>query len=423
MKQCKPTTYSKYAESRTEYSSSQIRCFTLLVETSDFKIPKESTLGKDFNPLQIQGPGNGHVPRNIRLSLLATDIVEPYVQLSQNGSPSPSRTSFRSVAAGDILKDRLIEELPFLGLVQKERILLTNEWEDNNAPDVHFQWNIGGCVEVDASSLGLFQWDPLISFSVLDKDENITKQRVKDASFKLTVTGSSRIFRASRQAAKTPFAWLTAVNDAVSGRNPIFEPSKEGRFWWPSLALSQKQEEQPSKCVQDSLFHRSPSVKGKCRWGKLTKQSEGVPEDASFSHKASIHRLSQESLESFLSIDVDTAYGNFSIIGMVAVGVAVTDQEWANAEDVTPPRMDPQTHLVRVRTDPSYNATNNRFTILGKWHFSSKPQGYFIIRRRGGSKSEPNSIPPSKNCNLPLTGTASASMIAVLIMVCTRNNY
>ena len=55
----------------------------MLVETSDAKRPPEGALGA-FSPsgahaLTVEGPGDGHVPRNMRLTYATIDLVAPYV--------------------------------------------------------------------------------------------------------------------------------------------------------------------------------------------------------------------------------------------------------------------------------------------------------------------------------------------------------
>jgi hypothetical protein len=66
-----------------EIMSSNNRAIVYLVETSDMKKPSEASLGYAFNPLSIDSPGNGHVARNLRLSLEAIDLLEPYICLTQ----------------------------------------------------------------------------------------------------------------------------------------------------------------------------------------------------------------------------------------------------------------------------------------------------------------------------------------------------
>ena len=53
-----------------------LRAFNFLVETWDRKRPYESELGDDENMLVVAGPGDGHVPRNLRLAMFFVDLVQ-----------------------------------------------------------------------------------------------------------------------------------------------------------------------------------------------------------------------------------------------------------------------------------------------------------------------------------------------------------
>jgi len=57
LKSCTPTTFGGYDPEKTVYNAAVLRCVNI----------------------QVDGVGNGHGPRNIRLLLLMTDLVEPYV--------------------------------------------------------------------------------------------------------------------------------------------------------------------------------------------------------------------------------------------------------------------------------------------------------------------------------------------------------
>ena len=64
---------------RTHYNNATLRAFNVLVETANEKAPPQSTLGHDealLNPKADSSGGNGHVPRNVRLSLSLIDLVQ-----------------------------------------------------------------------------------------------------------------------------------------------------------------------------------------------------------------------------------------------------------------------------------------------------------------------------------------------------------
>ena len=79
--QCSPKTYGGYPPERTNYGPGNLRTFNALVETSNDKTPQDADLGTDEDLLTPYGAGNGHISRNVRLSLALIDLVEPYVQI------------------------------------------------------------------------------------------------------------------------------------------------------------------------------------------------------------------------------------------------------------------------------------------------------------------------------------------------------
>ena len=66
----------------SNYPPDSNRCMVYLVETSMAKEPAEETLGSwESNMLMKDTEGDGHVPRNVRLSLMMIDMARPYIQL------------------------------------------------------------------------------------------------------------------------------------------------------------------------------------------------------------------------------------------------------------------------------------------------------------------------------------------------------
>ena len=80
---CDPGVNGGYSPSRTNYGAlgklDAFRAFNLLVETADDKRPQPSTLGTDDQLFVVNGLGDGHVPRNLRLAVQLIDVVQPYV--------------------------------------------------------------------------------------------------------------------------------------------------------------------------------------------------------------------------------------------------------------------------------------------------------------------------------------------------------
>lgn len=77
---CRPGTYGGYPASKTVYNNSTNRCITYVVETSRDSSPLERELGEPRGLYKQRNEhGNGHIPRNLRLSLMAIDIANPYI--------------------------------------------------------------------------------------------------------------------------------------------------------------------------------------------------------------------------------------------------------------------------------------------------------------------------------------------------------
>ncbi|PXF47949.1 Carboxypeptidase D [Gracilariopsis chorda] len=93
--QCEPSTLGGYAKEKTKKDRMTKRCITYLVETADSKRPPESTLGDSDDMMHRGAPGDGHIPRNVRLLITAVDALEPYTLLhnvkeGRTGKPAVS---------------------------------------------------------------------------------------------------------------------------------------------------------------------------------------------------------------------------------------------------------------------------------------------------------------------------------------------
>ncbi len=82
-KPCQPSTFGGYSKDKTTYNSAQLRAFNMLIECSKHKTPSEGDLGTWEQLLRPEGKGDGHIPRNVRLALFMTDLVQPYIEWVQ----------------------------------------------------------------------------------------------------------------------------------------------------------------------------------------------------------------------------------------------------------------------------------------------------------------------------------------------------
>lgn len=170
--QCTPDTYGGYEKKRTTYNNSTLRAFNMLIETSDKKEPSREDLGTRRDPL-ISGNGreNGHVARNIRLALLAMDVVEPYV-------------SIRGVE-GLIFEDDVV---PTLNLKRST----TSYYDDAKLvwvpSDVRkkITWTVGGAINIDSTEIVFGLWDALPTQLMENTNgfyPSIETRKIIDASF------------------------------------------------------------------------------------------------------------------------------------------------------------------------------------------------------------------------------------------------
>lgn len=76
---CHPSSYGGYPRAKTSYTPDMLKAFNILIETSSAKKPSYG-FGNTNEVLRGSGAsGDGHIPRNLRLCLLMTDLVQPYL--------------------------------------------------------------------------------------------------------------------------------------------------------------------------------------------------------------------------------------------------------------------------------------------------------------------------------------------------------
>ncbi|GMF39503.1 unnamed protein product [Phytophthora fragariaefolia] len=111
---CNPTSYGGYPSTKTEYNNATHRAFNVLIETSNSKQPNATSFG-DSSSLSDESLRDylpetdmiGHIPRNVRLSLLYIDMVQPYVlwKTHPHTTAVKKATAFKWEVAGAITVD------------------------------------------------------------------------------------------------------------------------------------------------------------------------------------------------------------------------------------------------------------------------------------------------------------------------------
>jgi hypothetical protein len=147
--QCTPDTFGGYPAEKTTYDNSTLRVFNMLVECSNSKIPRASSLGSAVDLMNRNGAGNGHISRNLRLSLLAIELVQPWLSIRQvNELP----------LAEDIIP--LQETAPEATAAQRrEQCQATKRVRvPANSREVVIKWQVGGSLQVDRTSVWYAKW-------------------------------------------------------------------------------------------------------------------------------------------------------------------------------------------------------------------------------------------------------------------------
>jgi len=137
MNKCNPVQNGGYATNKTSYESGTLRCFNMLVEASWKKDPTSSSFGDNFDVLNPLTNQNGHVPRNLRLSISAIDLVQPYVSF---------------VEVNEIMPEKDIRSLnpSRCGFQSHKRKIFLNKLEDGQ---ILFRWTVGGALAIDKTQL------------------------------------------------------------------------------------------------------------------------------------------------------------------------------------------------------------------------------------------------------------------------------
>jgi hypothetical protein len=141
--QCEPESYGGYPKSKTSYSSGTLRSFIMLVETSNDKSPSPTTMGSPRQILNPTGRGSGHVSRNVRIGLLALDLVQPYV-------------SIRSVNGEELSRDLVPQEARLGRPCMTTRHVKV---ADRSKPSI--SWTVGGAISVDETQVWVARWKDL----------------------------------------------------------------------------------------------------------------------------------------------------------------------------------------------------------------------------------------------------------------------
>lgn len=201
---CQPQTFGGYDAEKSVYNNSTLRVFNMLVETSNSKIPSESTLGNSLDVFDKDTAGNGHVSRNIRLSLLAVDAVQPYVFV----------TGVNDVTLTD-------DVVPLMQ--EQDRSCQNNKgvMVPGDQKDVVVRWTVGGSFEIDSTELWFAKWDS-VPKDVMNCVDQPTKEQVEKYFTKLDLVGPATGTGFFSKSGSSPTAPTASVNK-IEALGPVFQ--------------------------------------------------------------------------------------------------------------------------------------------------------------------------------------------------------
>jgi len=140
--ECNPSTYGGYSKNR--HSESCLRSVTFLVHTDNDKKPDKKTLGTSYGLMNPKSPFTGVVPRNIRLSLMAIDILQPY--------------AFFTHVNGMVIEDDIVPRAPRDPRnVAKAKAVNIPEGTEV----ISLEWTVSGGFTIDTTSLFFAKWTDL----------------------------------------------------------------------------------------------------------------------------------------------------------------------------------------------------------------------------------------------------------------------
>jgi len=141
---CHPDTYGGYNANKTVYNDATLRTLTASVTLPHDADATLAQLGTDRDFLSPGTVASGHIPRNVRLSLLMADVVQPYVSvryvndLQLEDDIVPLRDN----------ADRLCRRTRAVSVPKDFGTL-------------KIEWTVGGGFNVDSSGVLLAKWDDL----------------------------------------------------------------------------------------------------------------------------------------------------------------------------------------------------------------------------------------------------------------------
>ncbi len=197
----------------------------MLIETSNSKYPS-THLGTSEGVLAYTPSysSNGHIARNVRLALMAIDIVEPYVAIrSLNGV----------VLTDDIVPATDHNSIGGVEECHKKKVIGVPTGTNNAT----VSWTVGGGFTVDFTNLYYAHWDDINDFIVdppIGCNPNLMFGRDLGPSFRSTkaINGITRWHKSASDMDRTTFRATIDISDFKLGdKIAIFAAARLDQGW------------------------------------------------------------------------------------------------------------------------------------------------------------------------------------------------
>eukprot|EP01042_Synura_sphagnicola_P000199 gene199-201_t len=339
-----------------------------LVETSDDKKPKDDALGGPCQILSDKSRCNGHVPRNVRLGLLAVDVVEPYVCI-------------QSVTPSVILDDGTQSNAHDTGPADDVRSL--------HSPTGQFSvtWYVGGAVRVDATWLS---WIPVPEQTVLFRDRLSRALSFNRSAIREQLEDYGRHIGGTRETIQS----LVSSHSLMGGGNlhrkgmaerqaerwklrKTMRQSRRASTWRARRRVGRGLTSKYSSTMSSGTFHGAArDVKsGSARWGWSDPMRPTSADVFSAEVQARTFNLTRTSrdggYDAFDTGDTprqegmdrssDNHHGKGEALPPgyhMLVAWAMVDQSWSDMNQGFP-QGSPRSHLVKARSDPNWQVVNH----------------------------------------------------------------
>jgi hypothetical protein len=255
---CQPSTFGGYGDDKTSYGPGTLRAFNMLVESSDNKIPPENALGTSQDLLKHDSAGTGYVSRNIRLSLLSAELVEPYVAITEVNEL--------------VLADDLV---PTVDRSERSCQKTKTVSVPANSRKVVVQWSVGGALTVDSTQIWYGKWSDV----PMDKLDCLSQPEMKDVESLLqsgtsigSAQGTGRFHPGD--VSQSPFsASLEISKFSVGDQLVVLASARVDQNW---LTTTPRERVRPAVAPQSHVVNsrtnaswRFENDDGKVVWGRL----------------------------------------------------------------------------------------------------------------------------------------------------------